>query len=48
MVDIHWEGHGGTQGAGTRPVQAGTGAGDTEGKRRAAPGESVPVKLLAA
>ena len=48
MVDIHWEGHGETQGAGTRPARAGTGAGAAEGRRRAAPGESAPVKLLAA
>ena len=37
MVDIRWEGPGKTQGAGTRPVRAGTGAGDAEGRRRAAP-----------
>ena len=48
MVDIRREGRGETQGAGTRPAQAGTGAGDTEGRRRAAHGESAPVKLLAA
>ena len=54
MVDIRWEGGGETQGAGTRPVRAGTGAGDAEGRRHAAPapapapGESAPVKLLAA
>ena len=43
MVDICREGRGETQGART-----GTGAGDAEGRRRAAPGESVPDKLLAA
>ena len=48
MVDIRQEVRGETQGAGTRPAWAGTGAGDAEGKRRAAPGESAQVKLLAA
>ena len=48
MVDIRREGRGETQGAGTRPARAGTGAGDAEGRRRAAPGESAPGKLLAA
>ena len=48
MVDICREGRGKTQGARTRLVRAGTGAGDTEGRRRGAPGESTPVKLLAA
>ena len=48
MVDIRREGRGETQGAGTRPARVGTGAGDAEGRRRAAPGESAPVKLLAA
>ena len=47
-VDICREGCGETQGAGTRPARAGTGAGDAEGRRRATPGESAPVKLLAA
>ena len=32
MVDIHWEGRSETQGARTRPAQAGTGAGDAEGR----------------
>ena len=31
MVDIRWEGRGKTQGAGTQPAPAGTGAGDAEG-----------------
>ena len=48
MVDIPWEGPGETQGASTRPAKAGTGAGDAEGRRRATPGESAPVKLLSA
>ena len=48
MVDIRQEVRGETQGTGTRPAWAGTGAGDAEGKRRAAPGESAQVKLLAA
>ena len=48
MVDIRQEGRCETQGAGTRPARAGTGAGDTEGRRCAAPGESAPVKPLAA
>ena len=48
MVDIRQEGRGETQGAGTPPTQVGTGAGDVEGRRRATPGESAPVKLLAA
>ena len=48
MVDIRREGRGETQGAGTRPLLAGTGAGAAEGRRRTAPGESAPVKLLAA
>ena len=47
-VDIRREGRGETQGAGTQPARAGTGAGDAEGRRRAAPGESTPIKLLAA
>ena len=34
--------------AGTRLVQVETEAGTAEGRRRAAPGESAPVKLLAA
>ena len=34
MVNIHWEGHSETQGAGTRPGRAGTGAGAAEGRRR--------------
>ena len=33
MVDICWEGRRETQGAGTCPAPAGTGAGDTEGRR---------------
>ena len=33
MVNIHWEGHSETQGAGTRSARAGTGAGDAEGRR---------------
>ena len=37
MVDIRREGRGETQGARTRPAQAGTGAGDAEGRRRTAP-----------
>ena len=48
MVDISREGRGETQGAGTRPARVGTGAGDVEGRRRAAPRESAPVKLLTA
>ena len=48
MVDICWEGRDETQGAGTRPAWAGTGAVHAEGRRRAAPGESAPGKLLAA
>ena len=48
MVDIRREGRGETQGAGTRPVGAGTEAGDAEGRRRTTPGESVPIKLLPA
>ena len=48
MVDIHWEGRGETQGAGTRLAWAEAEAGTEEGKRHAAPGESAPVKLLAA
>ena len=47
MVDICREGPGETQGAGTHLARAETGAGD-EGRRRAAPGEIPPVKLLAA
>ena len=47
MVGICQEGHGETQGAGTRPARAGTGAGAAEGRRRAEPGERVPVKPLA-
>ena len=46
MVDILREGHSETQDARTRP--AGTGAGDAEGRRRTTPGESAPIKLLAA
>ena len=34
MVDIRQEGRGKTQGAGTQPARAGTGAGDAEGRRR--------------
>ena len=37
MVDIRREGHGETQGAGTRPARAGTGAGAAEGRRRRHP-----------
>ena len=48
MGDIRQEGRGETQGAGTRPVGAGTEAGDAEGRRRTTPGESAPIKLLAA
>ena len=48
MVDVYREGRGETQGARSRPAQAGTGAGDAEDRRRAAPGESAPVKPLAA
>ena len=48
MVDIHQEGRGETQGAGTRLARAETETGTAEGRRRAAPGESAPVKLLAA
>ena len=47
-VDIHREGRGETQGAGTQPAREGIGAGDTESRRQASPGESVLVKLLAA
>ena len=49
MVDIHREE---TQGAHIRPAHIrlglGTGAGDEEGRRHGTPGESAPVKLLAA
>ena len=48
MVDIRQDVRCETQGAGTRPARAGTGAGAAEGRRRAAPRESVPVKPLAA
>ena len=48
MVDILREGGVETQGAGTRPARAGTEARDEEGRKRATPGESAPVKLLAA
>ena len=48
MVNIRQEGRGETQGTGTRPARVGTGAGDSEGRRHAAPGEGAPVKLLAA
>ena len=48
MDYIHQEGRGKTQGTGTLPARAGTGAGDAEGRRRAAPGERVLVKPLAA
>ena len=47
MVNIRREGHGETQGAGTRPAGVGTEAGVAEGRRRATPGESLPIKLLA-
>ena len=48
MVDIHQEGRGETQGAGTGLARAGTGAGAAEGRRCSAPRESAPVKLLLA
>ena len=48
MVDICQEGHGETQVTGTQPARAGTRSGAAEGRRRPAPGESAPVKLLAA
>ena len=48
MVNIRREGHGETQGAGTRPAGVGTEAGVAEGRRRATPGESAAIKLLAA
>ena len=41
-VDILWEGRGETQGAGTGLARAETEPGTTEGRRRAAPGESAP------
>ena len=48
MVDMRQEGPGETQGAGTRPAPAETKAGAAEGRRRTVPGESAPVKPLAA
>ena len=47
-VDIRQEGRGETQGAGTQQTRVGTGAADVEGRRCTTPGESAPVKLLAA
>ena len=48
MVDIRREGHDETQCAGTQLARVGTGPGDAENRRCATPGESAPVKLLAA
>ena len=48
MVDIRREGGGETQGARTWPALAETEAGVMKGRRRTTPGESAPVKLLAA
>ena len=48
MVNICRKGHGETQGAGTQQARAETETGTVEGRRCAAPGESVPIKLLAA
>ena len=48
MVDIRREGCGEIQGAGTQPARAETETGTAKGRRRAAPRESAPVKLLAA
>ena len=48
MVNIRREGRSETQGAGTRLARAETETGTAEGRRRTAPGESVPIKLLAA
>ena len=42
MVDIHREGRSETQGAGTGPARAGTGAGAAEGRRRVHPGRVRP------
>ena len=42
MVDVRREGHRETQGAGTGLARAETEPGTTEGRRRAAPGESAP------
>ena len=48
MVDIRREGRSKTQGARTQLARAETEARATEGRRCTAPGESAPVKLLAA
>ena len=48
MVEIRQEGRGETQGTRTQLAQAETEAGTAEGRRPAAPGESEPIKLLAA